>query len=646
MSNRHVEELNSVYGCILKDAAYAFPTTGAEFERDLAHLRRVVAQRGIHVYLVDLPALGKHLDRCLASGEYCASQLPLSRQVSSAVKIPELFRGLYLLIFDNSGKLREDYNVEALLFLRQLLYCAKKVELDCGTDGKVDEVNEFIRTDSELPEPERFWDLDHDTTGVAGETYRGFDKSPICISGVARLSPHWGRELSILLRNLDKVSMFLCSALGDYNPEEWKLRHGPGAISEVAGPTNKYCWRNWSERLESVFPIADYGFHNYRSWCDAIADRDIPSRDPSSRLICVPKSYTKPRLIAAEPSEHQWCQQNIWHYFSVRSAHSWINRFVTFRDQSRNQELCVKGSRDGSLATVDLSAASDRVTPHVVGNLFRHNVPLLQALRATRTQFVTQETAPRSQRLVRLRKFSTMGSACTFPVESLIFMSVAIAACLTTRREQVTLEAIQALEGQVTIFGDDIVIPVGSRELLYVALEALCFKVNDTKSFYTGRFRESCGVDAFDGVDVTPVYWKGRLGSDPDSIASTLECSNNFYKKFFVNTSAYLASTIRKYRFPCVGIDSGVVGFKSFVRPPVTHKMRYSRTLQRSEVFVPVLRTEQRKTAVNDDSALLQYFTEDPSPLNKWSSGVAQRPDTKIRHGWIPLTDICSSQMP
>lgn len=637
MSKSHVQELSRVYEAILKDALYTFPTIGDEIQRDLTRLRRTAEQRGVHFYLVDLPALCKHLDRCLDNGEYVASHLPCSGRVNRTVVIPKLFRGLYLLIFNSSGKLREDYNVEAIFYLRQLLSCAKKVELPCGRDSIRREICEFIQTDSQLPRPEGFWDSDHVTPGLAGETYRGFDKSPVCIPRVAGYSSEQRRELSILLTNLDRISMFVCSALGPFKASEWRLRHGPGAVSERSGAFNKYCWKNWSDRLETEFPIADYGFHNYGSWCAAIADREILNEDPSSRLICVPKSLTKPRLIAAEPSEHQWCQQSIWHYFCERSAHSWISKFITFRDQTRNQQLCVKGSVDGSLATVDLSAASDRVTPHVVGQLFRHNVPLLMALRATRTRSITQDILPELGERIELRKFSTMGSACTFPVESIIFMSIAIAAVLTSRKLPVTLKSITDLSGQVTIFGDDIIIPKDSRELLYSALEVLYFKVNENKSFYTGRFRESCGVDSFAGVDVTPVYWKGCLGSNPESIASTVECSNNFYKKFLVTTSAYLASTTRKLNIPYVGIDSGVFGYKSFVEPKCRNKIRYSGTLHRHEVLVPVLSTEQRRTATDDDSGLLQYFTEAPSPQDKWVHGVPQRPKIKLRRGWIPL---------
>jgi len=65
-------------------------------------------------------------------------------------------------------------------------------------------------------------------------------------------------------------------------------------------------------------------------------------------------------------------------------------------------------------------------------------------------------------------------------------------------------------------------------------LKAFAFKVNAHKSFWNGKFRESCGMDAFDGVDVTPVYIRRKLPADrADShgVASLVSLANQFYLK-------------------------------------------------------------------------------------------------------------------
>jgi len=637
MSKCHVRELSNVYFALFQDAKATFPTLGAEFEKDLTRLNSLVERRGIRVFLEDLPAVGKHLDRCLSSGQYNLSGLPLTKRFSGRVVIPKFLRGLYLLVFHETGSLREDCSTEAIFFLRQLLYVAKKAVYPCSQEKVEDEVQNFYLTDSQLPEPESFWMASSPSDLATSAPYRGFGNSQLLRARIDTYDPQQRTELSIFLMNLDKVSRLITTTLGSYDPSEWRFRHGPGAIAEASGPSNKYYWTNWSEVLESGFPIADYGFHNHSSWADRCQDSgSIDSSEPSSRLIAVPKTFSGPRLIAAEPSEHQWCQQNCWNYFCSRTRESWIGEFVAFRDQSLNQALCSEASRTGSLATVDLSAASDRVTCHVVGQLFWRNPELLRALRSTRTRSLQQQLAPSVPGVVALRKFSTMGSANTFPVESLVFLAISLAAVATRRGlEDIRRSTLTSLIGEVAVFGDDIIIPSDSRELTVRALEVLYFKVNDQKSFWTGKFRESCGVDSFDGCLVTPIYWRQPYDGGPESLSSVVECRNNFYRKFLLNTAAYLESTIPR-DIPEVSMNSGVFGVKTRFRPRCDgFPRRYNEHLQRFEVRVGSLVTSQRRTPTDDDTALLQYFTEAPSPDNIWTHGVPQRPSLRIKRRWV-----------
>jgi len=639
MSKCHVRELSNVYKALFQDALATFPTLGAEFEKDLTRLEGLVERRGIRVYLVDLPAVCKHLDRCLAGGHYNPSGLPATSRVSNGVVIPKFLRGLYLMVFHETGSLREDCSTEAIFFLRQILSVGKKTVYPCSGRAVEDEVLEFVATDSQLPEPEQFWEASSPSDLVAPVPYQGFGNSQLLRDRIDTYDALTRAELSIFLTNLDTVSGIVTTTLGPYRPADWRFRHGPGAISETTAICNKYSWRNWSEVLEMEYPLADCGFHNHASWADRCENGvGIESTIPSSRLIAVPKTFSGPRLIAAEPSEHQWCQQNSWDYFSSRTRRSWLSRVVAFRDQSLNQSLCTEGSETGSLATVDLSAASDRVTCHVAGQFFRGNPGLLRALRASRTRRVTQKLTLRAPACVKLRKFSTMGSANTFPVESLIFLSIALAAVATKRGfRHLSPWVIQSLEREVAVFGDDIVIPSDSRELFVRALEVLYFKVNDQKSFWTGKFRESCGVDSFDGTNVTPVYWKQPYDGGPESLSSVVECRNNFYKKFLLNTAAYLESTLPR-GLPQVAMDSGVFGLKTRFRP-LNNELprRYSERLHRVEARVLSMISTQRRTPTNDDTALLQYFTEEPSPDNIWVHGVPQRPQLRMKKRWVPL---------
>lgn len=639
MSKSHVEELRNVWLHLVKDACVRFPALRDEFDRDIVRLSSTIKQRGIGVFLVDLPALGKHLDGCLAKGEYSASGLPLSRVVSKAIQIPKFLRGMYLLIFDSTGCLKGDVDHEAVFFLRQLLYVGKKVSLPCPHVATLSEVAEFAAIDQGLPEPSRFWNVPHPSESDRRDATRNFrDIFAVNSSGERVDSQQNERSIVELLSILDVVSGILTSTLGPYKPEEWRFKHGPGAISDVKGPTNKYCWTNWSDRLESVFPIADYGFHNWQSWARN-HDNPVMNDEPFSRLIAVRKTFTKPRLIAAEAREHQWCQQNCWDYFCSRVGQTWISDFISFRDQSLNQNLCLEGSRDGSLLTLDLSAASDRLTPSVVGAFFRHNPCLLDALRASRTRVMQQDISNDVPSTILLRKFSTMGSAVTFPVQSLVFLGLSISAALFCAGQRATPRNIKALKGKVAVFGDDIIAPRECRKVLQLLLEMLHFKVNVAKTFSDGKFRESCGVDAFRGGDVTPVYWKGELGSNSNALASTIECANNFYSKFLLHTASYVASTVRK-GFPYVSMRSSVFGFKSRVPVSLNLPRRFNRDLQRDEVRHATCCSSSRRSATEDDTSLFQFFIEEPSPFNEWSHGVTERPNEHVRIRWSAVSDL------
>lgn len=626
MPKSYVQDfLVQAYLALFNDIQDAYPALKRELSRDRVRFLHAVHERGIPLFMVDLPRIGKHLDRCLDVHEYVTSGLPLTKRISSGVPLPKFLGGLHLLVFLNRGHLREDYDVQAIFFLRQFYNMAKKVTLQCPEEATCREIQSFFDLDRELPEPDPFWDSPPQCGTTPTERFvdRCDWNTPV------DMDVNW---MSSILETLDLVAGILTSTLGSYRPEEWEFRHGPGAIADTTRPTNKYRWFGWSQRLEAAFPIADCGFHNYSSWAGR-AMEPTAGEIRAARLIAVPKTFTKPRLIAAEPSEHQWCQQNIWHYLRSRASDSWIGDFIAFRDQGPNQRLCISASRDGGLSTVDLSSASDRVTPAAVGCLFRANPSLVRALAACRTQFVVQRIDRKVDRLIELNKFSTMGSAVTFPVESLLFLSIALTSVLYERRVRPSTNSIKGLLGQVSVFGDDIIVPTDCRTTLDRLLSLLWFKVNTDKSFSGHSFRESCGVDAFDGIDVTPSYLRVVEPRGAEQIAGLTETHNNFYSKWLLHVSDFLRWTVGRRMTP-TPVGSATVGLQSRLPVPLPIE-RWNKRLQREEVRVWCLSASCDRTATNDDSALHQYFTEKPAPDTKWVHGFMQRPSCRMTRRWV-----------
>lgn len=155
--------------------------------------------------------------------------------------------------------------------------------------------------------------------------------------------------------------------------------------------------------------------------------------------------------------------------------------------------LAQLASRFGTFATIDLSNASDTISRSLVKLLLDDDWwQLLNSLRAPFTNL--------DGRWVRLEKFSSMGNGFTFPLETLIFRT--LAAVIGSRC--------------ASVFGDDIVIE-SERAAEYIsALRYFGFTPNPKKTFCEGPFRESCGGDFFDGQPVRAHYLK-KIPSEPQN---------------------------------------------------------------------------------------------------------------------------------
>jgi hypothetical protein len=402
--------------------------------------------------------------------------------------------------------------------------------------------------------------------------------------------------------------------------------------------------------LEDVYPIGDYGFHNYLAAARhaTILEAEEPVFAGASRLIAVPKTLKAPRLIAAEPTANQWCQQSILDFMYRRASKTSLRRSISFTTQSHNQAMALAASQSGEWATIDLSSASDRISCHLVERMFRRNTPLLRALVATRTQFIINELDRKQPKLHRLRKFSTMGSAVTFPIQTYIFACIGIGCLLYERGLKPTPANIRRLGPEVRVFGDDIIVPVTSWDLTQGTLEALGLKVNHNKTYGTGKFRESCGCDAFNGVDVTPVGVRSIPDvSRPGSIMSSVDSHNNLLAKAWVNTAGYISSTVRRLRknlpIPFVPIDSGAFGWYS-TDPWRENRLRsrFHSTLHRLEYEVLCPLTKAQRIPTGLDPMLFQYFTEacKPPKSHEERLGTALVSADKLVRRWVPAWDL------
>jgi hypothetical protein len=241
----------------------------------------------------------------------------------------------------------------------------------------------------------------------------------------------------------------------------------------------------------------------------------------SSRVSFAPKNADVARLICTEPSVNMFAQLGLKTILDGRLQNHW---HVNMEDQPEiNRFLARVGSLSEGFATLDLSSASDSVSVA----LCREILPswffeLLMDLRSPRCEVRSHGLS------VDLGMISTMGNGFTFPVMTIILSSVVRAVyhhldipIRDNRRHEVDGKLLTD-PANWAVFGDDIIVRREAYETVVHVLQLLGFSVNSSKSFNTGRFRESCGHDYFNGLNVRGVYLKKMTSLQDLAVAVNL----------------------------------------------------------------------------------------------------------------------------
>jgi hypothetical protein len=289
--------------------------------------------------------------------------------------------------------------------------------------------------------------------------------------------------------------------------ESLRFHFGPGASTTIKRADA--CFENKLDApfvcSEEMLPVVDQVLREFPLWVRQQSGRalfsDLPhwGREIDScsivvepaKLIFVEKNAKTDRPICVEPLLNGFVQLGIGSFLKERLR---VRAKQDLSDQSRNQRLAEEASVTGHLATIDLSSASDTLAFSVVFDLLPEEwVDLLASCRTGHMSYDGRE--------YELEKFSSMGNGYTFELESLIFWALSSACTALSGGDQDT----------VSVYGDDIIVPVKAVDLLMATLTWCGFNLNREKSFWTGKFRESCGADWLDGDAVRPVFKKDRL---------------------------------------------------------------------------------------------------------------------------------------
>jgi hypothetical protein len=296
------------------------------------------------------------------------------------------------------------------------------------------------------------------------------------------------RARSVLCRMSRKIS----TILGDVpSLSDMDYSFGPGAAFGVRGDTSVY--RKVCSRPECTYAFAEVlqeFLEEFPGWFPQ-GTHEV-ELVPGSQLSIVPKNAKTGRPICIEPLLNGLYQKGVGSWIRKR-----LKKFgVDLDDQNVNQKLASLAHSVG-LSTVDFASASDTIAYMLVLDL----LPLpwfefLDVARCSRYQVDGE--------WYNFHKFTSMGNAYTFELETLIFYAMATSACEELGIEYQTGE-------NLSVYGDDVIIPRASFGLFHEVAEACGFGINESKSFVDGPFFESCGHDFFLGSFVRPTLFSKEL---------------------------------------------------------------------------------------------------------------------------------------
>lgn len=602
---------NVLYSLIGEDIPRLLGIPKQHFTRDLSYLERRLACEGESFITKTLPSFCVQYDAALQGHVQLLSPMFKKRGRSA---LPAFLSALHLRVFTAAGWVRDEPCTLAIRLTRQILLYCKKIKRGM-TDEMVQQAElDFIQVDEALP-----------------STSADFS--------------HAARRLVVGARLLANE---IFQDIG--NPAKALPKHGPGAVSDARDADGK------RSALRSIRYVALERMFRPLHWFYALTEMCADAGDlppslvrlltrPSyehgvSKLKFVPKTVRTVRTIGFEPAAYMWCQQALK---DLMVSHLESNRItsghVNFADQTVNRK---KTSDWSDSDTLDMSKASDRNSYALAEGVLGETRlwPWLDACRTPCTELSTGA-------LLRYKKFAPMGSATCFPVQSVIYFCLAVTALM-----QAGMPGAIARRS-VFVYGDDLITPHGYYTVLDEAFSSVGLKFNPDKCCMHGKFRESCGMDAFDGVDVSPVRLKTVVVNQPSDVLSVVAHAHELTKRgYWVAAHTYEVHwrTTHNLNFLSTCEDLPIITW------PSSHKLAPSRHKDGIRyvsgwAYVP----EKLRGDVSNDGAYLMESLIHGGPVGDMVTSkdglcnmreLAAKYRGRIRHGSHAVTTAVSTYLP
>jgi hypothetical protein len=500
---------------------------------DINTVRRRVEHEGLSFLTITLPDLGKSTQKWIDQGEAGIN----SSFNTGRGSLPLFLGGFFNRVFDrSSGALLDEPCVDAIIAIRQLTLMFGKIEFPCSDARRTRAIQNYIECEQDV----RQFDMEFSQKDMAE---------------FQTMSDLLFREV---FTQMDRDIYY-----GELLP-----KHGPGSVADGLSSNGKYQQRTWTRRLEEVFPSFEYLIPNlhFREELDQVNILE-PGAEIPVKVISVPKTLKAPRIIAMEPTCMMYMQQALWRCFlSSLERDELLSKMIGFNDQVPNQDLARQGSADGLTATLDLSDASDRVSNQLVRIMVSRWPSLRSAIDATRSRRADVE----GYGVIRLAKYASMGSGLCFPIEAMVFTTLVFLGIQRSLNVTMTRKDVNLFRNSVRVYGDDLIVPVEHVLSVVQTLEHFGARVGLDKSFWTGRFRESCGKEYFMGHDVSLVRVRQALPcttADATEVIATVKLRNHFYLSGYWRTAGWLDKLLKGVlkHYPVVAPTSSVLGRVSFL---------------------------------------------------------------------------------
>lgn len=569
---------------------------------DLEYIRKRTLSEGISFLTVQLPRLGKWYDQWISEQQmepligfkpwYVDEDQLSERFPDGKVSYPLFCSSFARILLDEGGS--DSRKAEVIRLYRSLFYLFYKLEQPLSDEAQKAALINWRVNEEEL----------------ANFSYPSY----------------FDEDVS---RARDIISDLLSHDSRIFTKIE-ESRHGPGAVAGGENGDEKWSTFHYIPSLHRVYPL----FKNIGLAPLVPISLDLfvgiseflrTSRciEPTSRLLFVPKDSRGPRTISCEPKELMYFQQGVKANLMKILPYTSKGR-INFLDQSINGNLALTSSEFRDFATIDLKDASDRVSLDLVKLVFPDwTHKYLEALRSTSTLLPDGS-------VVTHRKYAPMGSALCFPVESMIFWAFSVVA---SYRAGMTLESAKT---DTYVFGDDIIIRPQAFEPLVRIFSKIGLKVNVGKSFVSGPFRESCGVDAWKGFNVTPFKIKKDLSRPSlDGPLATAMCkySSRCFALNYRKTGEYILQLVER-RYPGIPRVPEPIGCLHVI-DPLAFKYRFTGRKGHDKRMCTLwisgwqVVTAKRPTSIDGLSRFLKHQTGD---WRKHDPGKVVVPrSTKIR---------------